>query len=463
MDKTVSPRQFGFTLPLRSERKLHLFVFKAFGINIPSVQVCEGHVSPFAAFCDAYFSRYSVSLWKASRGFGGKSFLEALLASTWALTQGAQVKILGGSGVQSRRVLEAMERINYSANVPPGTIIPQTLSLTLYPRLGGSVEALMASRKSVRGPHPQKLILDEVDEMNLGLLNDALGQPMSDRGILPGVVAASTHQHADGTMTDMIRRARLNSEKGWCYREWCYRETMQSEQVPWGWLSQADVADARTRVPEAMWKTEYEGQEPNPEGRAFMPPRVEAMFRPALGHWIGGNAEHIEIEQPQPHARYAHGVDWGKEKDRTVIWTIRIDVLPWRLVAFEAMRRIDFPFMVGRLELRLKKYPGRACHDQGGIGNVLNDYQKVHAEGVLLTGQTRRDILVEYINVVERGEIVAPMIDLAYDEHRYASMHDLFGGTDDAGHKGHLPDTVCAAALACRAAKKKRAAWASTP
>lgn len=454
---------YSFAMPIRSEVKLHLFVYLAFGINIPTIKVCPDHSAPFDAFADAYFSRATVSLWKASRGFGGKSFLEALLASTWALTQGAQVKILGGSGVQSRRIIEAMEKINTFKGIPPGSVIQRTNSLTEYPISGGSVEALMASRRSVRGPHPQKLILDEVDEMDLLLLNDALGQPMSANGIYPGVVAASTHQNAQGTMTEMIKRVRLNKDKGWKWHEWCFRETMKSEDVPWGWLSQRDVEDARSRVPLEMWRTEYEGQEPNPGSRAFTPATVERMFQIAQGHWVGQNAEYIEVEAPVPGARYAHGADWGKEKDRTCIATLRMDVLPYRTVAFEAMRRIEFPLMVERLRLRMKKYGGKGCHDQTGIGNPIDGFARIPSlEGVVLVGHERKDILTEYITLVERGEIVAPMIDLCYDEHKYCSMVDMFGGIDqETGQKGHLPDTVCAMALAYRAGKKKRPAWTS--
>ena len=52
-----------------------------FGVHIPAVACCEGHVAPAQAFCDALFARAPVALWIASRGFGGKTFLLALLAA----------------------------------------------------------------------------------------------------------------------------------------------------------------------------------------------------------------------------------------------------------------------------------------------------------------------------------------------------------------------------------------------
>jgi hypothetical protein len=69
----------------------------------------------------------------------------------------------------------------------------------------------------------QRLRLDEVDELEIQLFDSALGQPMDKRGIRSQVVASSTHQYADGTMTELLRRA---NERGWPVHEWCWRENI---------------------------------------------------------------------------------------------------------------------------------------------------------------------------------------------------------------------------------------------
>jgi hypothetical protein len=46
---------------------------------------------------------------------------------------------------------------------------------------GAKVRALLASQRSVRGPHPQRLRLDEIDEMDVGILDSAMGQPMPNK------------------------------------------------------------------------------------------------------------------------------------------------------------------------------------------------------------------------------------------------------------------------------------------
>ena len=69
------PTVHDFHLPITTEATLKEFVRVAFGVIIPDTQVCKHHTTPFRAFADAYFARHPVSVWFASRGFGGKSFL----------------------------------------------------------------------------------------------------------------------------------------------------------------------------------------------------------------------------------------------------------------------------------------------------------------------------------------------------------------------------------------------------
>ena len=98
-------------VPSGTDEELLAFVAYTFGYRIPDVDCCPEHQAPARAFCDAYFGRDAVAIWKASRGFGGKSTLLALLALTEAVTLGADVTVLGGSGQQSERVLETLAQI----------------------------------------------------------------------------------------------------------------------------------------------------------------------------------------------------------------------------------------------------------------------------------------------------------------------------------------------------------------
>jgi len=441
-------RDWRFDLPLQSDGELRMFVEKAWGVRIPDTPVCSEHATPWRAFADAYFARAPVTVWKASRGFGGKSYLLALLGLTEAATLKADVNILGGSGEQSTNVLKYVQEFwNYES--APISLLAGDVQRETRLSWGNTVKALMASQGSVRGPHRPRLRLDEVDEMDIRIFDAAMGQTMAavnDDGeieVAAQTVASSTHQNADGTMTEVLKRGQ---RKGWPIYEWCYKETSREAN---GWLLPSEIARKRSEVTAAMWKTEYDLQEPSPESRAIQPDKVAVMFDKALGQFEGRNGQYIETEKPQEGATYTTGADWARKTDWTVILTIRTDVKPLRLIAFERCGRLPWPVMVDKFDARLSRYKGRAIHDGTGLGDVVDGYRKHNAEGFLMTGRARSDLLSNYIAAIERGEIIAPMIDFMYGEHKYASVDDVYGS-------GHLPDSIAAGALAYSGAHRRR-------
>lgn len=429
-----------FHLPIRTEETLREFVALAFGVHIPDAPVCPTHSTPWRAFADAYFAKSRNAVWKASRGFGGKTFLMAVLAATEAATLGANVSILGGSGEQSSRVLAHSQKLWEYPDAPRSCLASAVAKETRY-QGGNRVHALMASQASVRGPHPQRLRIDEADEVDLAILDAATGQPMeAGSGIPVNTVFSSTHQYPDGTMTELLRRAH---EKDWPVYEWCYKETLE----PHGWLTPAECAGKRDDVTDAMWATEYDLQEPSPENRAIMPDKVEAMFDARRGVFAGRNREYLEVEAPVAGATYATGADWAKKQDWGIILTLRTDLSPCYLVAFERVGRMPWPAMIARFEHQVQRYKSRGKHDKTGLGDVVHDYLPVNAEGVIMVGKERADLFSQYIVAIEAGRIVAPRIEWMYKEHSYCSTNDLEGS-------GHPPDSVVAGALAWSARKR---------
>ena len=387
-------------------------------------------------------------MWHASRGFGGKSYLLALLGLCEALTLKANVKILGGSFQQSQNVQNYISKDFYNHERAP-RYLWQGDPLTTISRFtwGNSIESLTASQNSIRGPHVPRLRLDECDEMALHIFDGALGQPMSvvadGKVVIPAqTVASSTHHHADKTFTEILKRAKA---KGWPIYKWGWPET----SAEGGWLLASEIAAKRGEVTAAMWQVEYDNQEPSPEGRAILPDAVEAMFHKDLGEFKGALGEYIEIEPPQPGARYATGADWAKEQDFTVITTIRIDVTPYKVVAFERLGRAPWPKMVARFDKRIERYPRRAAHDETGVGSVVNDYLTSSAQGLKMVGKARTDLLMHYCALIEDAGIIAPMIEWMYNEHKYAATDDLYGN-------GHCPDSIVAGAMANYAASARR-------
>lgn len=457
---------------LHDDDELHAWVEQHLGIRLPRVAVCETHVAPFTAFADAYFARAPRCVWKASRGFGGKTVMLGALSLTEAITLGAGVTLLGGSGEQSQRVHDYLG--GEDTNMPftfwqhphaPRNLITKMNVKNTRLRNGGWIKALMASQTSVRGPHPQRLRGDEIDEMDEKIWDAAQGQPQEARGIAEQTVGSSTHQNSDGTMTRELQHA---AERGWPVYEWCWRETSATG----GFITPAMVERKRASVTVQMWNTEYDLQEPNPEARAIQPEAIERMFDRSLGvfagrvqrspliferplweldpAWRDASPELREEIRYAMRASYAAGADWGKRRDHTVVVVLRTDVDPMRVVAYLNMVRMPYPVMFAAFNKLVQRYDADSTHDATGLGTVADDYVEEQTEGVALVGVRRATLFSEYIVGIESEQIRSPLIEYMHGEHKYAKNEDLYEP------KGHPPDTFVAGALAYRAATRAR-------
>lgn len=423
---------------VQDDDELYEHVVRLTGFRIPRKRVCPGHRAPFEAFADAFFARSSMAIWKGSRGLAGKTTLLALLAHVEAVLLGANITILAGSGQQSARVHEAQEKFWAWPGAPTDLLKKERTTYETELINQSKTIALLASSRSVRGPHPHRLRMDEVDEMRQPIVDGALGQTMASRGIAAQTVMSSTHQYPDGAMSTMLKRA---SDRDWPVYEWCYRECVQSAG---GWLEDSEVTRKRSEVTAVMWDTEYELQEPSSESRAIQTEAVEAMFKHELGQYAGRLSEYIEIEPPKPLATYCNGADWAKTTDYTVIWTLRTDIKPMRFVAFLRDGRRPWPQMIKKLDERNERYKGKSAHDATGLGGVVSDLLETDVEDKVMQGRSRSDMINEYIAAIENGEIEAPMIEYAYGDHKYCTQKDLWSPKASGAHP---PDSFMAGAV----------------
>lgn len=441
-----------------TDEELWDYILRVWGIAIPRLAVCPGHVAPFRAFADAFFARHSLYVWKASRGLGGKSFMLAVLGRALGALLASDVVILGGSLKQSMNVHTYMRNGWNAPHAPRHLLQSDPSSTRTLLTTGNSIEAITASQTSVRGPHPQRLLLDEVDEFRLELFDAAMGQTLAKNGVPACTVASSTHQHPDGTFTEVLKRAK---ERGWPVYEWCKEETV----TPHGWLAPGEVARKKNEMTAQQWLVEVELQEPSGENRAIDPQAVASCFDRSLGEYEGKEREYIEAEAPTLGPRYAHGADWARKQDMTEIITLKGDAPPYRLVAYERMQRLPWPVMVQRLDDRITRYPlpagltPQASHDGTGLGDVVDGYLQHGVESFMMSGRARTDLFSECIAALERHEIVAPFITTLEAQIRYCTVDDLYGA-------GHPPDGFVALALAYHAIKRdpkppegKRVGW----
>lgn len=447
----------------RTEDGWHALVEGLWGIRISRDACCSSHTPPWTAFYRAFAGADPVAVWYASRGFGGKSYLLAHLGMMEAIVFGIGVTVLGGSGEQSERVLDAMtagwERPGVASYLATE---PGKKKVRL--KNGGKVSALTASTRAVRGPHDPRLRLDEVDEMTRRVYVAALGTPMEQEGrygtVEPNVVKSSTWHYPHGLMTEVLDEA---NKDGTPVYEWCYRCNLTSRG---GWLREEAVERKRRIMTAQSWRVEVELQRPSASDLVWSEDVIRRAFDAELGSFAGDPGQYIEIEAPQPGARYSTGVDWAKKKDWTVIVTFRTDVTPWVCVAWERVGRMEWGRIIPRYERRVNRFPGAATHDETGIGDVIGDMARVrNAQGFIFSGAKRDGLLTNYVAAVEDGALVYPDIEFARKEHEYCRSRDLYQvgnelrkreNEEDSGKDAHCPDSVAAGALGWHGRRRGR-------
>jgi hypothetical protein len=110
--------------------------------------------------------------------------------------------------------------------------------------------------------------------------------------------------------------------------------------------------------------------------------------------------------------------NWLARREGTMYYTgntelvsLRVDVTSARLVAYERMQRLSWPYMVSRFEARIGRYgadQSMAAHDGTGLGDVVDGYLTVTAEKVILSGRPRSDIFSNSISAIERHAVISP-------------------------------------------------------
>jgi hypothetical protein len=89
------------------------------------------------------------------------------------------------------------------------------------------------------------------------------------------------------------------------------------------------------------------------------------------------------------------------------------------------------------------------------LGDVVDGYLSERATAVILVGRTRADLFSNYINAIEKGQVVSPKIKALEGQHRYATVDDVYGS-------GHPPDGFVAGAMAWHA-KSLKPRWTFAP
>jgi hypothetical protein len=237
--KSLLPTQRKYRdMPIRSDRWLSRWLEQFLGLRVPTVPVCPQHDAPFDYLKHVYFEpARDVVVW-ASRG-GGKTRLGAAATLLDLLHKpGVQVRILGGSLEQSRRMWQHLldDARTLSVALDRDGCDGRHLRLTSGSRAG----VLSQSQRSVRGLRVQKLRCDEVEMFDRGvweaaqMVTRSAGKTRAVRAAgpeAPGgqtvagtVEVLSTHHQRYGVMREVLENA---ANRGIKVIKWCVLDVLE--------------------------------------------------------------------------------------------------------------------------------------------------------------------------------------------------------------------------------------------
>lgn len=270
------------------------FVELAFGLKIPAKVVTPGHRPPFRFVSDLFFERTKNALGFANRS-GSKTLSVALLNFIDMLFKpGCEIASAGAVRDQADKCYRYFTQfcqlpwfLDLSARYHSITGRPffdpkdQVKAHTDFGN-GSRLEVITGSEKGLRGPHPHKARIDEIDLIEWSVLQTGLSMAHSGNGIRGQNVFTSTRQYAQGSMQQLLETA---AEKGIEVYQWNVWEIL--EECPRrchgdpehgdcpiyaycrgkahncaGYLAIDDFVDKVRLLDKDSWETEWENKKP---------------------------------------------------------------------------------------------------------------------------------------------------------------------------------------------------------
>lgn len=213
-----------FTHPPKNNDELHEFIRIALGFDIPRKVVTPGHSAPFDFVADLFFERTKTALGFANRT-GGKTCDIAILNFLDMLFKpGCEISNAGATRDQAKKCFnyflafmdkkwfkDFCDKYRFVTGKP--FIVKQIQEETTFDTKA-TQQIITATEKGVRGPHPHKSRMDEVDEIDWDILQTGLSMSRSDpkniRERLPILgqnALTSTRQKARGSMQRLLDEA----------------------------------------------------------------------------------------------------------------------------------------------------------------------------------------------------------------------------------------------------------------
>jgi len=222
------------TMP-ESVAELAFYLRTHLGYALPSRPACPDHDAPLTFLAEAFFHdrpdilereglrSVSKAIVMGSRK-SGKTLVLALLHLLNSLFKpGCYTTHVGATHTQGNRCYQYFTRfltLPQFAHVFRSSLI----SLTRL-KNGSTVEILSGSVKSVSGPTPQKLSIDEFDQWDYDIFQTALQMTVPTPDITAQSFLVSTRYSAHGLLSRVLPEAQ---DQGYTVYRWCEWDTMQS-------------------------------------------------------------------------------------------------------------------------------------------------------------------------------------------------------------------------------------------
>ncbi len=308
----------------RDDQALHDWIRQNLNVNIARTPMLDGCSAPFDYIRHAFFDdgpSPDCIVW-ANRG-GGKTYLGALAtALDLAFKPGIEVRIIGGSLEQSRRMhahLRAFFDTDALRSLVKGRITDRRIRTTN----GGAVELMAQSQTSVRGTRVQRVRCDEVELFDPAIWEavqlTTRSKDCSGRLVRAGIECLSTMHVPHGLMHRLVR------EGGRRIFRWGVMDVLEkcddryecaacpllpecdkrAKTKADGHVSIADAMAMKARVSAAAWESEM---------LCLRPSRTDAAlpeFDPRV---------HVVRDDPAGPVTWLGGVDFGYRAPTVVLW-----------------------------------------------------------------------------------------------------------------------------------------------
>jgi hypothetical protein len=331
---------------VRPQTKTDLKTYvKAFlNLNVPDKKICPSHSAPMDYLWHAFSSdkmgtgssesacrgrdvpvpifRSGDAIVWANRGGGKTQLAAAATLLDCIFKPNCQVRILGGSLEQSKRMYEylvAFTDNNFSDSVKDRAYVGKCKF-----KNNSRVEVLTQSARNVRGRHVQKLRCDEVELFDPDILTAAHFVPSSKDGIVASMEIISTMHRPYGLMQKAVTEAAAH---GTPIFKWCVWEVIEQcvdrtcSQCPlWsdcqgkaknasGFLKIDDAIAQMQRSSRAAWESEMLCLRPSLENSVF------ADFDPDV---------HVKPVEYNPNLPLYRSIDFGFINPFACLW-IQVD------------------------------------------------------------------------------------------------------------------------------------------